>query len=309
MGQSGYQCTVSDPGGTGTSRGMGAGVVVVGASAGGVEALRCLVSGLPPRLPVAVLVVLHIPRGAPSALAGILSRGGPLPALPAEHGARLRAGVIYVAVADRHLLIRDGQIELSRGPAENGHRPGIDPLFRSATVAYGPGAIGVVLSGSRDDGAAGLAAIVERGGLAVVQDPDDALHSSMPASALQYVHTEHMLPAVKIGPLLGELVGEGSVPVGSAQPAAQLAAENAMASLGPITTDMVPSARPSGLSCPSCQGVLFEIEGEPAPRYRCRVGHEQRGRKRAAQHFRGHCEYAKSCAGQLRKLLARTPAG
>ncbi|MCW2631291.1 MAG: two-component system, chemotaxis family, response regulator CheB [Pseudonocardia sp.] len=333
----------------GTSSHVGAGVVAVGASAGGVEALRWLVSGLPPHLPAAVLVVLHIPRDSPSALPGILDRAGPLPAVPATHGARLRRGTIYVAVADHHLLIRDGHIELSRGPTENGHRPGVDPLFRSAAVAYGPGAIGVVLSGSRDDGAAGLSAIVDRGGTAVVQDPADALHSSMPVNALQHVHTEHVLPAAKIGPLLGELVGEGYRQTEPAAPPPLLAAENAMASLSPTTTDEVPSARPSGLSCPSCQGVLFELEGEPVPRYRCRVGHawspgslaaeqaaavdeslwealrtleesavmndklagvaERRNRHRAAERFRGRCEYAKSCAAQLRTLIARIPPG
>jgi two-component system chemotaxis response regulator CheB len=180
----------------------GAGVVAIGASAGGVEALRAVVAGLPPELPAAVLVVLHIPRHSPSALPGILDRSGPLP-----------AGAIYVAPADHHLLLRDGHLQLSVGPMENGHRPAIDPLFRSAARAYGPGAIGVVLSGSRDDGAAGLAVIVERGGQAIVQEPDEALHRSMPAHALEQVAAPQVLPAAKIGALLGELVGDGAAPL------------------------------------------------------------------------------------------------
>jgi two-component system chemotaxis response regulator CheB len=252
---------------------MEAHLVAIGASAGGVEALRAVVAGLPPDFPAAVLIVLHIPPYAPSALAGILDRAGPLTAQSARHGVRLRAGTIYVAPADHHLLVRDGHMELSVGPAENGHRPAIDPLFRSVAVTFGTRAIGVVLSGARDDGAAGLTVIVERGGQAVVQDPEEALHRSMPASALEHVATAHVLPASKIGPLLGELVREGPSQdeLSGANP--QLAAENEIAALGPLTTDAVLSARPSGFSCPSCEGVLFTLDGEPAPRYRCRVGH------------------------------------
>lgn len=250
-----------------------ASVIVIGASAGGVEALRALVSGLPPELPAPVLVVLHIPPRAPSALASILDRSGPLPAVPARHGMVARPGTIYVAPADHHLLIRDGHLELSVGPTENGHRPAIDPLFRAAAVACGAGAIGVVLSGSQDDGSAGLTAIVERGGQAVVQDPEEALHPSMPASALEHVATAHVLPAAKIGALLGELANEGARRGAQLPQDPQLAAEDEIAAMGPVTTDELRSARPSGFTCPSCQGVLFELDGEPAPRYRCRVGH------------------------------------
>jgi two-component system, chemotaxis family, protein-glutamate methylesterase/glutaminase len=202
----------SSAGGWGAPRRI-AGVVAVGASAGGVEALQALVAGLPKDLQAVVLVVLHIPRQAPSALPSILSRAGPLPAVAATDGMPARAGTIYVAPADHHLLICDGLLKLSLGPTENGHRPAIDPLFRSAAVAFGAGAIGVVLSGARDDGAAGLAEIVKRGGQAVVQDPNEASHRSMPASALEHVATAHVLPAAKIGTLLGELVGEGAPPI------------------------------------------------------------------------------------------------
>ncbi|MBV9012143.1 MAG: chemotaxis protein CheB [Pseudonocardiales bacterium] len=321
----------------------GAGVIAIGASAGGVEALRAVVAGLPPELPAAVLVVLHIPRHAPSALPGILDRSGPLPAVAARHGMPARPGTIYVAPAGYHLLIRNGHLELSVGPTENGHRPAIDPLFRSAAVAFGPGAIGVVLSGSRDDGAAGLTVIVERGGQAVVQDPDEALHRSMPANALEHSASAHVLPAAKIGALLGELVGEGAPPLPLPHPDPQLAAEDETAALRAMTSEAVPSARPSGLSCPSCQGVLFELDGEPAPRYRCRVGHawspgslsdeqavvvdqalwtalrtleenaalslrlaevaEQHERRRAAAIYRQRYEASKAEATRLRKLI------
>jgi two-component system, chemotaxis family, protein-glutamate methylesterase/glutaminase len=320
-------------------------VVAIGASAGGVEALRALVAGLPPDLAAAVLVVLHIPPHAPSALAGILDRAGPLRAQSARHGMRLQPGMICVAPADHHLLVRDGHLELSVGPMENGHRPAIDPLFRSAALACGTGAIGVVLSGARDDGAAGLTVIVERGGQAVVQDPEEALHRSMPASALEHVASAHVLPAAKIGALLGELVREGPPPDELSSTNPQLAAENEIAALRPLTTDALLSARPSGFSCPSCQGVLFELEGEPAPRYRCRVGHawspgslaaeqngvveqalwvalrtleenaainqrlaefaEQRDRRRAATVYRQRYESSKAEAVALRELIGR----
>jgi two-component system, chemotaxis family, protein-glutamate methylesterase/glutaminase len=173
-------------------------VVVVGASAGGVDALRALVSTLPEGLPAPVVVVLHIAPGAPSALAAILTRAGPLTARSAEHRLPLRAGMIYAAPADRHVLLVDGHLHLSAGPAENGHRPAIDPLFRSA-AAYGSRAIGIVLSGTRDDGAAGLLAIVGQGGTALVQDPADARYAQMPTNALAQVPDAAAYPAGELG--------------------------------------------------------------------------------------------------------------
>src|SRR5690349_24140237 len=167
-------------------------LVAVGASAGGVEALRALVAGLPPDYPGTVLVVLHVPRDAPSALPAILNRCGSLPAETAAAGEPLRHSRIYVAPNDHHLLVLDGHVRLTRGPAENGHLPAVDPLFRSVARAFGRRGIGVVLSGSRDDGAAGLASIVARGGTAVVQDPADALYPSMPRAALAQVRTDHV---------------------------------------------------------------------------------------------------------------------
>jgi two-component system, chemotaxis family, protein-glutamate methylesterase/glutaminase len=296
-----------------------------------------------------VLVVLHIPRQAPSALPSILDRAGPLPAVAAKHGMPAQAGRIYVAPADHHLLICDGLLELSVGPTENGHRPAIDPLFRSAAMAFGAGAIGVVLSGARDDGTAGLAEIVKRDGQAVVQDPAEALHRSMPASALEHVATAHVLPAAKIGTLLVELVGEGAPPIDKPHPDPHLAGENEIAAMRPVTTEEMQLGHPSGFSCPGCQGVLFELDGEPAPRYRCRVGHAwsprtlvgeqtatveealwvalrtleenaainlrlaevagRRERHRAAALYRGHYERGKAEAMRLRKLIVRVSSG
>jgi two-component system chemotaxis response regulator CheB len=247
-------------------------LIVVGASAGGVDALRAMAAGFPPDLAAPVVVVLHIPRNAPTALPAILARAGPLPAVQAEHGAPLRDGVIHVAPADHHTLVEDGHLRLSSGPLENGHRPAIDPLFRSAALACGPGAIGVVLSGTRDDGTAGLAAIVDRGGAAVVQDPDDALYSSMPASALEHVPEATAYPAAKLGPALAELLGHPRPePAGAPDPL--LRGETEIAALAPLTAGWLPAVEPSPLSCPSCHGVLFAVPGRPGPRYRCRVGH------------------------------------
>lgn len=251
-------------------------VVVVGASAGGVEALRAMTGSLPADLPAPVIVVLHIPRRAPSALPAILSRSGPLPAVPVEQGIPLRNGTIYVAPSDRHVLIADGHLHLSLGPMENGHRPAIDPLFRSAAAEFGSRAIGVVLSGTRDDGTAGLAAISRRGGDALVQEPGEALYAAMPLNALEYVPSATRHPADKLGVVLAELLrDEARAAIPPAGPDSVLLAENSISAMSaaPDATAGLVGAVPSGLSCPSCDGVLFELPGEPAPRFRCRVGH------------------------------------
>jgi two-component system chemotaxis response regulator CheB len=250
-------------------------VIVVGASAGGVEALRTLVGGFPPDLPAAVFVVLHLPRYGPSALPAILTRAGPLPATHATEGMVPLHSHIYIAPADHHMLLRDRRIRLSRGPTENGHRPAIDPLFRSAARNYGDGVIGVVLSGSRDDGAAGLLAVVDHGGLAVVQDPEDAVHPSMPRSALELVSNAAVRPVAKIGAFLGELSREPyktTLAGGRTRSNALSDAEVDMADMVPVSTADLP-IEPAGFGCPTCGGSLFEVAGSPVPRYRCRVGH------------------------------------
>jgi two-component system, chemotaxis family, protein-glutamate methylesterase/glutaminase len=254
-------------------------VVAVGASAGGVEALQALVAGLPPDLPAAVLVVLHLSPGGTSALGHILDRAGPLPARTAEDGAPLLAGEVYAAPPNRHLMMKDGRLELSSGPTENGHRPAIDVLLRSAAYAFGPRAVGVILSGTLDDGVAGLAAIAARGGATVVQDPDDAQYRSMPENALRWVHVDQVLPADKIGTALGEILA-------ARQAAAQnLATEDPPAGPPALAeevdiarhadenvVDLSEYARSTQLSCPDCGGTLVELNGQP-PRYRCHVGH------------------------------------
>src|SRR5256886_2817550 len=180
-------------------------IVVVGASAGGVEALVALVRGLPADLPAALFVVLHIPPYSASQLPAILTHHGPLPAAHATHGEAIAPGRIYVAPPDHHLLVRDGQVELTRGPRENGSRPAVDPLFRSAARAHGSRVVGIVLSGALGDGSVGMMTIAARGGVTVVQDPKEALFESMPRAALQSVRVDHILPVHQIPALLGRL--------------------------------------------------------------------------------------------------------
>jgi two-component system, chemotaxis family, protein-glutamate methylesterase/glutaminase len=247
-------------------------IVAIGASAGGVEALRAVVAGLPPDFPAAALVVLHVPRESPSALPAILARSGPLPAASAVDGEPLLPGRIYVAPADHHLLVLDDRIRLSRGPSENGHRPAVDPLFRSVARAAGPRAVAVVLSGARDDGAAGSAAVAARGGVTVVQDPADALYGSMPRAAMDHVTPHHVAPAAKIGGLLAGIIAMPLSEPPDPDSDVQLDGEVAVSDFAPITTDDLLST-PAGYGCPSCGGGLFEMESAPAPRYRCRVGH------------------------------------
>jgi two-component system chemotaxis response regulator CheB len=176
-------------------------VIVVGASAGGVEALRALVAGLPADLGAAVFVVLHIPERG-SMLPEILGRAGPLPAVHARDGDSIEAGRICVAPPDRHLLLRRDRVELSSGPKENGHRPAVDPLFVSAASAYGAAVVAAVLSGSLDDGTAGLIAVGRAGGTTVAQDPAQARRPEMPRNAIEFARPDHVLPVEAIAALL-----------------------------------------------------------------------------------------------------------
>ncbi len=191
-------------------------IVVIGASAGGVESLRSLVRGLSPDLPAAVFVVMHVQPYAVSRLPEILARSCPLPVDHARDGDRIVPGRIYVAPPDRHLLLRPGRVELTRGPRENHTRPAVDPLFRSAARAYGRRVAGVVLSGALYDGAAGVLAVKTRGGAAVVQDPTEAAVDGMPRSALRLVEVDHVLPVAEIAPLLVRLARESVAEEGAA---------------------------------------------------------------------------------------------
>jgi len=254
-------------------------IVVVGASAGGVEALRALASGFPADLPAAVLVVLHMPAHGASALSAILRRSGPLDAVTAFDGERPQYGRIYVAPPNHHLLLSEDRLRLSHGPTENGHRPAVNALFRSAARVAGPRAIGIGLSGVLDDGAAGLVSIVHRGGLEMVQEPQDALYAGMPHSALRHVTADHVVPAAEMGSIIKFLVIE-QVDVDSAPLPSPLdvVESNIAAQSNPGVGgyEVGGMATFSGFSCPDCQGNLVELDAENA-RYRCRVGHAWTG--------------------------------
>src|SRR5262245_27678364 len=247
-------------------------IVVVGASAGGVEALADLARSLPADLPAAVFVVLHVPSTGTSALPDILSRHGPLPATHVMDGEPIENGRIYVAPPDHHVLLRTGHVHLARGPRENGHRPAVDPLFRSAAHEYASRVIGVVLSGALDDGTAGLAAVKSRGGLAVVQVPGDALYPGMPDSALEHVRVEHVVPTSDMGELLARITAEPAPEApGSAPEEMEVEVNVEGFSLEAIEGGR--PGQPSGFSCPDCNGVLWEVQDGQLQRFRCRVGH------------------------------------
>ena len=246
--------------------------IVVGASAGGIRALQTLMAGLPEDLAAAVIVVNHIPVDSQSALPQILSSAGVLEAKAAEDGEPLARGIVYAAPPDRHLLIERGRLRLTRGPRENRVRPSIDTLFRSAAVDRGSRVIGVVLSGVLDDGTAGLWAIKDRGGLAVVQLPDEAEYRDMPQNALTHVAVDHVLSAAEIGPVLAELAGEPAPPATLVP--ARMAAEARMDLHGrPLRHGVLEMGQPSPNTCPECHGSLVEIREGSISRYRCHTGH------------------------------------
>ncbi|MFL5826361.1 MAG: chemotaxis protein CheB [Thermoleophilaceae bacterium] len=246
-------------------------VVVVGASAGGVEALGRMVAGLrDDNGMAAVFVVLHIMPAGTSVLPDILDRAGPLPAQAARDGAPIEVGHIYVAPPDRHLLIERGRMRLTRGPRENGHRPAVDPTFRSAAEAYGPEVVGVIMSGALDDGSAGLAAVKRAGGLAVVQDPADATYAGMPSSALATTDVDHVLDAEGVAELLNEVAhsedDEDEEDPNDDVPGHQ---EPVMDELNQEETE-----RPaSGFTCPECGGALWGKQEGDVLQFKCRVGH------------------------------------
>ena len=246
-------------------------LVVVGASAGGVAALRLLASQLAPAFPATMAVVLH--TGAhPSRLAQLLAASGPNAAGFAQHGDTLRPARIVTAVPDHHLLVRDGIFHLTRGPKERHTRPAIDPLFRSAALWGGPRVIGVLLSGRNDDGTAGMQAIRACGGVTIVQDPEDAEEPAMPRSALDHVLVDHCAPLPKIAELLGDLAGQPA-PAAFSPPEALVREHAAALGEGEPAQQLRAIGMPSILTCPDCSGTLFEIADTRPQRFRCHTGH------------------------------------
>jgi two-component system chemotaxis response regulator CheB len=318
-------------------------IITVGASAGGVETLTKLVAGLPADLPASVFVVQHLSPAAPSALAAILAGRGPLRVETATDHQEFQPRAIYVAPPDHHLMVDRSYMYITRGPRENHTRPAVDPLFRSAAVVHGPHVIGVVLSGTLDDGTAGLTAIKRCGGVAVVQDPKDALYPDMPQNALDanedvdYCVDMSKLPAL-LTRLSREPPGPPVTPPGILLTEVEISrtAEGGTARLNEIG-DLVP------LTCAECRGPLWQIKDERIVRFRCREGHSytskalastlsegverslwvavqamdervrmlsylasyerQKGRERAAESFVEQAKKASGHADRLRQLL------
>ena len=249
-------------------------IVVIGASAGGIDALRVLASALPTEFPTPICVVLHTAPESPGLLPDILNRAGRLTALSPTDGERLQAGRVYVAPPDRHLVVEPGRVRVTKGPKENRFRPAIDPLFRSAAQVYGPAAIGVILTGNLDDGTAGLWAIKALGGVAIVQDPADALHPSMPHSALQQVKVNHCVPLAQITPLLVTLT---ATPLEAAERSPVPDHVNVEVNIAkeqhPMEAGLEEIADPSRYACPECHGVLLQLKESGRVRFRCHTGH------------------------------------
>jgi two-component system chemotaxis response regulator CheB len=247
-------------------------IIVIGGSSGATAPLKEILGRLPADLPAAVFIVLHIPARGIGILSTVASAASRLPVVQAESGMVIENGHIYLGAPDHHLLLLKDHIMLGRGPRENMVRPAIDPLFRSAALQYGPRVIGVVLSGLLSDGAAGLTAIKQCGGIALVQDPTDAIADEMPLRALEATTVDLCVTSARIGDVLSDLVREEPGTRLPVPPEVRLEVEIAAGER--IGSDRLAKiADPAALSCPSCGGVLSKLKMEKPLRFRCQVGH------------------------------------
>jgi two-component system chemotaxis response regulator CheB len=248
--------------------GGGRDVIVIG----GVDALRLLLERLPADLPASVFIVLHTADEGPSLLADVLGRTSSLPVLIAEEAQSFAPGLVYLAPPDRHLLVGADHVHTRRGPRENGTRPAIDPLFRSAAANCSTRVIGVILTGLLDDGTAGLQAIKRCGGLAVVQDPSEAAYAQMPRSAIRDVAVDHVLSLEEIAAALPRLAGDGRPPAPEVPRDIWIEAVISAQEFGNMHyTDEENALSP--ITCPECHGSLREIRDRDLVRFRCHTGH------------------------------------
>ncbi len=249
-------------------------IIVIGTSQGGLTALRELVRELPRDLPAAVLIVQHIDPLTPSVLPSLLQQSGQLEVTHATEGEEIRNSHIYVAPPDQHMMIEDRHIRLSQGPKENLMRPAIDPLFRSAALAFRSRVVGVVLTGELDDGTPGLWSIKSGGGITVVQDPHEAEFPGMPQSAVKNVQIDHCLPLSEIGPLLVRLANDPAEESENGSDLANLKLEIDIA-LGQLEAPRVVEklGTLTSFTCPACHGSLWELREGSLMRFRCRTGH------------------------------------
>jgi two-component system chemotaxis response regulator CheB len=247
-------------------------LVVIGGSAGAIPPLTAILRALPAGLPAAVMAVIHAPAESKGMFRTIAAAASAMPVKEAEDGMIIERGTIYVARADRHLLVMGGQLHLGRGPRENLVRPAIDPLFRSAALAAGPRVIGVILSGMMNDGASGLAAIKACGGIALVQAPHHASASEMPLAALEASPVDLSAPAEELAPAIQRYVNEAPGPARVGPPGLKLDVDIA-AGASTHSDDLQAIATAATLTCPECGGVLSEISDDRPLRFRCQVGH------------------------------------
>ena len=246
---------------------FGRDILVIGASAGGVDALPRLIGSLPADLPASVFVVLHIPAQGRDLMPDLIRRSASLSVAHGMDGERVRQGHVYVAPPDHHLQLDGMHVRLSRGPRENFHRPSIDTLFRSAADSYGSRVVGVVLTGNLDDGTAGLHAVKSRGGIAIVQDPKDALVPAMPQSALRNVKVNHCLALAEIGPLLVRLATTRDI-----RKSKKGVSRMKKRTMSPKEMEKE-FGLPTSFVCPECNGPLWETKAGPSLQFRCHVGH------------------------------------
>lgn len=254
-------------------------IIVIGASAGGVEVITNLVASLPADLPAAVFIVLHVPPFSRSVLPDILARAGPLPVSHAVAGEPVRQGHVYIAPPDRHIILEKGTVELSAGPRENRVRPAIDALFRSAALSYHGRVVGVILSGTLSDGTAGLYEIKRHGGIAIVQDPSDALFPDMPKNAIEQVPIDYILPASQIPETL---VGLAGTPQETERGAHNVSPDQQPRQniIKADSEEQVEGKRDQELSvyvCPECGGAMWQVNAGKVVRFSCHVGHVYSG--------------------------------
>jgi two-component system chemotaxis response regulator CheB len=248
-------------------------IIVVGSSAGGVEALSLLLNGLPKDLDAAVLVVQQTPGHSPSELAEMLNLRSELPVAIPSNAETILAGRIYLAPPNQHLMIKNGAILLGNGPKENRSRPAIDVLFRTAAHAYGPKVIGVILSGVLNDGTAGLMSIKSHGGKSVVQEPTEAVFDGMPRSAIALTQVDYILKATEIGPLLGTLIKNTDVVNEDAIAMPEYRDQADIGEVGGPGIKNVAPYPPSALTCPSCGGAVWQIQEQSLILFKCHTGH------------------------------------
>jgi two-component system, chemotaxis family, protein-glutamate methylesterase/glutaminase len=256
-------------------------IVVIGGSAGSIKALKEILQRLPSDFSASILVVIHLADDFPGFLDTNLARWSPLPVSHPEDREQIRRGHVYVARPNFHLTVEDGVMRMQRGPRENRHRPAIDPLFRTAARTYGSRVIGIVLSGLDDDGSAGLYAVKQRGGLAIVQDPREAEFDVMPRRALGYATPHYVLNARDIALNLVRLVNaDEDETVMSAKNLRKETPDEMLRSNADVPDANRNTAysdegegSPSVFACPGCHGVLWELKDQNLTRFRCRVGH------------------------------------